>query len=160
MPMYGLAGLVMKDLNFKSNNNKGAVLIIITMLLPVFMLITGFVVDIGRAFLYKGEINKACMVAAEEASKCIDMEAAQSLGINKLEDNYPDIIFEYFYKNYHDSASCHINYLDYNVIGDIDNPKYIEVCCEANIRCFFLKIISIDYIIIHTKANGRLRRIK
>lgn len=150
----------MKDLNFRSGKNKGSVLIIVAMLLPVFILLTGFVVDIGRAFLYKEEINKACMIAAEEASKCVDMEAAQTQGINKLEDNYPDIIYEYFYKNYQDSTGCSINYLDYKVIDSLDNPKYIEVYCEADVSCFFLKIISIDNITIHTKANGRLRRIK
>lgn len=158
--MYGLAVSVMRDLNFKSGSNKGSVLIIVAMLLPVFMLLTGFVVDIGRAFLYKEEINKACMIAAEEASKCIDMEAAQTLGVNRLEDNYPDIIYEYFYKNYSNPTGCSIKYLDYNIIDNMDNPKYIEVCCGADVSCFFLKIISIENITVHTKANGRLRRIK
>ena len=86
--------------NFNPGQNKGSVLLIVAILLPVFILLLGFVVDIGRAFLYKEEINKACMVAAEEASKCIDIEAAQEFGINKLADDYPDIIYEYFYK-YH-----------------------------------------------------------
>jgi len=150
----------MKNLSFNSGNNKGSVLVLVAMLMPVFILLTGFVVDIGRAFLYKEEINKACMIAAEEASKCIDMEAAQNLGINRLEPDYPDIIYEYFYKNYENPAGCAIKSLDYNVIESIDNPKYIEVYCEADVKCFFLKIISIENITIHTKANGRLRRIK
>ena len=146
--------------NFNPGQNKGSILLIVAILLPVFILLLGFVVDIGRAFLYKEEINKACMVAAEEASKCIDIEAAQEFGINKLADDYPDIIYEYFYKNYKDTADCSINNLQYNVIESIDNPKYIEVYCEADVKCFFLKIISINSITIHTKANGRLRRIK
>jgi len=100
------------------------------------------------------------MVAAEEASKCIDIEAAQDFGVNRLADNYPDIIYEFFYRNYKSTADCSINYLNYNVIESIDNPKYIEVYCEADVRCFFLRIISIDNIKVHTKANGRLRRIK
>jgi len=147
-----------------SNSNpvrdSGSVLLIVTILLPIFILLLGFVVDIGRAFLYKEEINKACMVAAEEASKCIDIEAAQDLGVNRLADNYPDIIYEYFYKNYKGTADCSINNLQYNVIESVDNPKYIEVYCEADVTCFFLKIISINSITVHTKANGRLRRIK
>ncbi len=146
--------------NFNSGSNKGSVLIIVAILLPVFILLVGFVVDIGRAFLYEEEINKACMVAAEEASKCINIKAAQDLGVNRLADNYSDIIYEYFYKNYESNAGCTISYLNYNVIENIDNPRYIEVYCEANVSCFFLKIISIDNITIHTKANGRLRRIR
>ena len=150
----------MVNSNFNSGQNKGSVLLIVAILLPVFILLLGFVVDIGRAFLYKEEINKACMVAAEEASKCIDIKAAQEFGVNRLADNYPDIIYEFFYKNYKDTDDCSINNLQYNVIESIDNPKYIEVYCEADVRCFFLKIISINSITIHTKANGRLRRIK
>ena len=124
------------------------------------MLIAGFVIDIGRAFLYKEEINKACMIAAEEASKCIDIEAAQDLGVNKLADNYSDIVYEYFNKNYKNVADCTINILNYNVVESTDNPRYIEVYCEADVMCLFLKIVSIDNITVHTKANGRLRRIK
>ncbi|NQT66242.1 MAG: pilus assembly protein [Actinobacteria bacterium] len=150
----------MVNSNFNPGQNKGSVLLIVAILLPVFILLLGFVVDIGRAFLYKEEINKACMVAAEEASKCIDIKAAQEFGVNRLADNYPDIIYEFFYKNYKDTDDCSINNLQYNVIESIDNPKYIEVYCEADVRCFFLKIISINSITIHTKANGRLRRIK
>lgn len=158
--MHGLVESVMKNLNSNFKINRGSILAIVAMLMPIFILLVGFVVDIGRAFIYKEEINKACMVAAEEASKCIDMEAAQNLGINKLADNYPDIIYEYFSRNYKDTGGCSINYLNYKVIGSKDNPKYIEVSCEADINCFFLKVISIDHITIHTKANGRLRRIK
>jgi hypothetical protein len=152
--------IIMERLSFKSEQNRGSVLIIVAILMPVFILLVGFVVDIGRAFLYKEEINKACMIAAEEASKCIDIESAQEFGINKLADNFPDIIYEYFYKNYKDTTGCSINYLTYNVVESLDNPKYIEVYCEADVPCFFLKIISINSVAVHTKANGRLRRIK
>ena len=152
--------MTMEKLSFSIDSNKGSVLVIIAVLMPIFILIVGFVIDIGRAFMYREEINKACMIAAEEASKCIDIGAAQELGINRLEDNYPDVIVEYFNKNYKSVDDCTINDLDYNVIESTDNPKYIEVYCEANVKCLFLKIISINDITIHTKANGRLRRIK
>src|SRR4030067_2498993 len=114
MLMPGLVVTVMAKSNFNYNSNKGSILIIVALLMPLFILLAGFVVDIGRAFLYKEEINKACMIAAEEASKCIDIEAAQELGVNRLADNYSDIIYEYFYKNYKDTTGCSINYLNYN----------------------------------------------
>src|SRR4030043_75960 len=140
MPIHGWAVTVMVKSNFNYNSNKGSILIIVALLMPLFIMLAGFVIDIGRAFVYKEEINKACMIAAEEASKCIDIESAQELGINKLADNFPDIIYEYFYKNYKDTTGCSINYLNYNVVEGLDNPKYIEVYCEADVPCFFLKI--------------------
>ncbi|MFA5015337.1 MAG: hypothetical protein WC549_07345 [Actinomycetota bacterium] len=160
MPIHGWAVTVMAKSNFNLNSNKGSILIIIALLMPLFIVLIGFVVDIGRAFMYKEEINKACMIAAEEASKSIDINAAQEFGVNRLAEDYSDIINMYFYRNYDNDSGCNINYLSYNVLDNIDNPKYIEVYCEANVECFFLKMISIDNIAIHTKANGRLRRIK
>ena len=152
--------IVTERLNFKLRSNKGSTLVLVVLLLPIFILLAGMVIDIGRAFLYKEELNKACMIAAEEASKSIDLEAAQNYGINKLSDDYIDVLNEYFYRNYKDSPDISLNFMTHNIIGNIDNPKYIEVLAEANVKCFFLKIISIDSITIHTKANGRLRRIK
>lgn len=160
MPTHGWVVTVMVKSNFDCKSNKGSILIIVALLMPLFIMLAGFVVDIGRAFVYKEEINKACMVAAEEASKCIDIEAAQEFGVNELVDDYSDIVNEYFFKNYNNDSGCNINYLTYNVMDSLDNPKYIEVYCEANVNCFFLKLISIDNIAIHTKANGRLRRLK
>ena len=150
----------MEKLSFNFYSNKGSTLVVVATLLPVFILIVGMVVDIGKAMVFKEELNKACMVAAEEASKCIDIEAAQELGVNRLAGNYPDIIYEYFNKNYEIKDYTSINYLNYNVIESTDNPKYIEVTCEAEVECFFLKIVGINNILIHSRALGRLRRIK
>src|SRR4030066_2491270 len=143
MPIHGWVVTVMVKSNFNYNSNKGSILIIVALLMPLFILLAGFVVDIGRAFAYKEEINKACMIAAEEASKCIDIEAAQEFGLNKMVDDYSDIINEYFYRNYNNGSYCNINYLSYNITDSIDNPKYIAVYCEANVSCFLLNIISI-----------------
>lgn len=150
----------MERSNFRLRNDRGSTLVIVALLLPIFILIVGMVIDIGRAFLYKEELNKACMIAAEEASKSIDLEAAQDSGINRLSDDYTVVLNEFFYRNFNDSPDLSLNSLSHNIIGGKDNPKYIEVLAEADVKCFFLKIISIDSITIHTSANGRLRRIK
>ena len=118
------------------------------------------VVDIGRAFICKEELNKACMIAAEESSKSINIEVAQNLGSNTLSDSYADKVYYFFYSNYVEKPNSRINYLSYSVLDSLTNPKYIEVTCEAEIDCFFLKLISIENIKVHSKANGRLRRIK
>ena len=158
MPAHGWAGIVMEKLNFKKNN-KGSVLILTAILIPVFILITGMVVDIGRSLVYKEELNKACMVAAEEASKIIDMDEAQNSGTSILTDKFAYVIEEYFYKNYNSKDYCTINYLNYEITGGMDNPKYLRVSCEAYVKCFFLKIVGINDILIHSQACGRLRRL-
>ena len=118
------------------------------------------VVDIGRSLAYKEELNKACMAAAEEASKDIDMSVAQNSGKNILNDSYRNIIYDFFENNYEPKNNCDIDYLNYEVIGGLENPKFIKVSCEAKIKCFFLKIVGINDILVHSEANGRLRQIK
>lgn len=123
-------------------------------------MITGMVVDIGRAFIIKEELNKACMIAAEEAAKSIDIDAAEEYGNNTLSSNYNEIINDFFYNNFPERDNCRINYLDHSVSGGINNPRYIEVSSEAEVQCYFLKLVSINNIKVHSSANGRLRRIK
>ncbi len=117
------------------------------------------VVDIGRAFMCRVELNKACMIAAEESSKSINIEIAQNYGSTTLSDDYADKVYYFFYSNYEEKPNTRINYLNYYVLDDLTNPKYIEVISEAEIDCFFLKLISIENIKVHSRANGRLRRI-
>ena len=150
----------MVRLIFRLKNTRGSTLVSMIILIPVFLLIVGMIVDIGRAFVIKEELNKACMIAAEEASKCIDIGTAESSGTNNLSGEYSSTINSSFYNNYKDKSYSKINYLNHNISGGINNPRYIEVLCEAEIDCFFLKLVSIDTIKIHSKANGRLRRIK
>jgi len=100
------------------------------------------------------------MIAAEESSKCINIETAQSLGNNILSDDYKDTIYYFFYENYNEKPDNKIKYINYSVFDNMANPKYIEVSCEAEIDCYFLKLISIENIKVHSRANGRLRRIK
>ena len=150
----------MARLIFRLKNTRGSTLVLMIILIPVFLLIVGMIVDIGRAFVIKEELNKACMIAAEEASKCIDIGIAESSGTNNLSEEYSSTINSSFYNNYKDKSYSKINYLNHTISGGIDNPRYIEVLCEAEIDCFFLKLVSIDTIKVHSKANGRLRRIK
>jgi hypothetical protein len=138
----------------------GSVFVFIIILVPIFLMMTGMVVDIGRAFIIKEELNKACMIAAEEAAKCIDIDSAEEYGNNTLSNNYNEIINVFFYHNFPERDNCQINYLDHSVSGGTDNPRYIEVSCEAEVQCYFLKLVSIDSIKVHSMANGRLRRIK
>ena len=139
---------------------KASVLVIFAILLPLFILLIGMIIDIGRSLVYKEELNKACMAAAEEATKDIDMSAAQNLGKNILNVSYKNIIYDFFENNYKSKDYCDVDYLDYEVIGGLENPKFIKVSCEAKIKCFFLKIVGIDNILVHSEANGRLRQIK
>ncbi|HAJ94880.1 MAG TPA: hypothetical protein DCP02_01485 [Actinobacteria bacterium] len=160
MLIFGWVVIILVRLTSKLKNNRGSTLVLMIILIPVFLLIVGMIVDIGRAFVIKEELNKACMIAAEETSKCININIAESSGTNNLSGEYSNTINYYFYNNYKDKSYSRINYLDHNISGGTNNPKYIEILCEAEVDCFFLKLISIDSIKVHSKANGRLRRIK
>jgi len=147
-------------LNSRTKKENGSALVLIAILIPLFFLIAGFVIDIGRAFIIREELNKACMIAAEEASKHIEIDAAEEYGTNILSGGYGNIIQEFFYSNFPERDNFRINYLHHSISGGIDNPKYIEVNCEGEADCFFLRLISIQKIKIHSTAMGRLRRIK
>jgi hypothetical protein len=142
--------------NFK--NTKGTVLIMMAFLMPIFMILAGMVTDLGRALAFKTELNKACMVAAEEATKQINISIAESEGKSVLARDYEEVIIEYFNNNISPKQSYHISGLGYDVSGGSENPKFLNVSSEAYIDCFFLKIIGINEILIHSAACGRLKR--
>ena len=150
----------MVRLNSKMKKESGSALVLMILMIPLFLLIVGFVIDIGRAFVIKEELNKACLIAAEEASKYIDIDIAEEFGNNTLSAGYQDLIKEYFYYNFSERDNFQLNYIDHSIYGGIDNPKYIEINCEGEVDCFFLKVISIQKIRVHSTALGRLRRIK
>jgi len=138
-------------------SSRGNVLIFTAILVPLFILLIGLVTDIGRALVYKEELNKACMIAAEEACKKIDIDYAQSSGNSILESSFEQDLFKYFEQNYEPKQNFILNYINYDVAGGADNPKYLEVRCEGQVKCIFLKITGIENIKIHSRANGRLR---
>ena len=146
--------------NSRTKNENGSVLVLIIILIPILFMITGFVIDIGRAFIIKEELNKACMIAAEEAAKYIDIDVAEDLGNSVISGGYHSVIEEFFYYNFPERNNFQIKYLHHSISGGADNPKYIEVNCEGEVNCLFLKLVSIDKINVHSEAKGRLRKIK
>jgi hypothetical protein len=137
--------------------SRGNILIFTAILMPLFILLIGLVTDIGRALVYKEELNKACMIAAQEACKKIDIDYAQSSGNSILDSSFEQDLFKYFEQNYKQKQNFILNYINYDIAGGTGNPKYLEVRCEGQVKCIFLKIIGIDNIKIHSQANGRLR---
>lgn len=129
-------------------------------LLPVFLLMLSFVFDIGKAFVLKSELNKACLIAAEEASKRIDIEIAKESGRHVLRNDYAVTIHDFFYKNHGPKGISSIQSLSYHVADGLDGPRYIEVRCQARSDCMFLRIFGIDHIMVHGSGIGRLRKIK
>ncbi|MBN1298933.1 MAG: Tad domain-containing protein [Actinobacteria bacterium] len=141
---------------FKENGN---VLLMSAILMPVIFMLAGMVIDIGRAFVYKEEISRACMIAAEEAAKEINIDAAQAYGSAILKNDYSNIINIYFYKNLKQNNICKIENLDFAVNDSISNPKYIRVISKASVKCFFLKMAGIENIIINSEGCGRLKKL-
>lgn len=146
-----------KQGKYSKQGSRGNVLIFTAILLPLFILLIGLVTDIGRALVYKEELNKACMIAAEEACKKIDIDYAQSSGSSILDSSFEQDLFKYFEQNYKPKQNFILNYINYDIAGGAGNPKYLEVRCEGQVKCIFLKIVGIENIKIHSQANGRLR---
>jgi hypothetical protein len=137
------------------------VLITVAILMPLFILIIGMTVDIGRALVYKEEINKACMVSAEEAAKEIEFLTAQQSGFTRLDtQRAQEIAVEYFTRNYLQKPGSSINNFGCSVFEESSNPKYLQVNCQAKVDCYFLKMFGIEYIKINTAASSRLKSIK
>jgi hypothetical protein len=144
----------------KLKNEKAGTLIITVMLLPIFIMLAAFIIDIGGSMMLKEDLYKACLVSAEEASKAIDMEKSQVNGLNNLSTDYETVIDYYFNKNFLLMGNASLNNLDCTVVNSIEDPKYILVKAGAQYKTFFLKIIGIEKINVHSQAQGRLRKIK
>jgi hypothetical protein len=130
------------------------------MLLPIFILMVAFVIDIGGSMMLRGDLYKACLISAEEASKAIDMEKSQTDGLNNLSADYKNVAEYYFRKNFLPMEGDSLSNLDCIVVNSIEDPKYILVKAESQYKTFFLKIIGIEKINVHSQAQGRLRKIK
>lgn len=144
----------------KFKNEKAGTLIITAMLLPIFILLVAFIIDIGGSMMLKGDLYKACLVSAEEASKAIDMEKSQADGLNNLSADYKNVAEYYFSKNFLPMGNASLSSLDCTVANSIEDPKYILVKAVSQYNTFFLKIIGIEKINVHSQAQGRLRKIK
>ena len=57
-------------------------------------------------------------------------------------------------------GNASLNNLDCTVVNSIEDPKYVLVKAGAQYKTFFLKIIGIEKINVHSQAQGRLRKIK
>ena len=141
-------------------NPAGTVLIMIAFLIPLFLILLGMITDIGRALVFKAELNRACMVASEEATKQINIDLAESSGENVLDEDYSKVIMEYFNKNIYQRSGHRIMGIDYEVFGGVSNPRYIRVGASVDIDCFFFKIIGINSIEIHSHGCGRIRSLE
>lgn len=145
--------------NLANSSSQGSILITAAVLLPILIMLAGLITDIGRALSFKAEINKACMIAAEEASKEIDISIAQETGQNFLHERYGDIVNEFFFLNIQKKDNFSIERLDFQIPGPSSDPKYIVVSCTASIDCFFLRFIGIETVSINSRGYGRLKRI-
>ncbi|MDZ7837504.1 MAG: TadE/TadG family type IV pilus assembly protein [Actinomycetota bacterium] len=106
-----------------NSSNKGSLLVSMAVIMPIFILLIGFIVDIGRALVVKDNLNQACMVAAEEAAKSIDINKASEDGLVILSDNYEEIAIKYFKDNLKENNFLDIIYIRCEVSDSIDNPR-------------------------------------
>ena len=77
-----------------------------------------------------------------------------------LSTDYEIVVDYYFSKNFLPMGNASLDNLDCTVVNSIEDPKYVLVKAGAQYKTFFLKIISIEKINVHSQAQGRLRKIK
>ena len=132
-------------------------LVLFALIIPVVFSIAGLVIDIGRALAMKIELNRACMVASEEATKEINMNLAQENGSNIIDEDIGCVIEYYFYENISPSPNYEVSEIDFFISGGNSNPMYLSVSCRASVECIILKIFGIDNIEVSSAGNGRLK---
>ena len=145
---------------YRKNFGNGTILILFAFIMPIILALVGLITDLSRALIIKSELNKACMIASEEATKQINIDKAQKTGENILNDDYYRIIEYFFYNNISNivnSQQASVTSLNYEIINSNSNPKYLIVSCKAKINCFFLKIFGFNFIEVSSFGNGRLK---
>lgn len=157
--MNGWAVRIMARLSFRTSET-GTILITIAVIIPIILIIVGFIVDIGRALAVKENLNQACMVAASETAKCLNITTAMNDGRSTLCDEYQETAMQYLYANFQNNESLQLNNINLEIVDNNNEPKFIKVLCELEMNCYFLPIMGINNINIHSSANGRLKRIK
>ena len=116
-------------------NNKGQVLIIFVILLPIFLLILTFVIDYGLLSIEKRKIDNNTYDALEYYLDNIDEDDVYDDTIKLIETNLDNV--------------------DINII---DNNDYVEIEVISNYKSLYSKIINDDMTIKYkgTKIDKKI----
>lgn len=133
---------------------RGQVTVLVVCFLPVFILLMGWSIDIGRVLAAKTELAKATDITAQEVAKEIDLNTASVTG----EQSYiiANESAEYWLrKNLHGLNGGKLTHVRIE-----QDSKYIYVKSEAEVPLFFSALTGKTSTSIKAQAIGRLRVIK
>ena len=140
----------MKRILFNLKNEEtGAVLIIVSLLMVVFMILLALTLDIGTAYLSAGQLQKASDAAVYSAGRMLPVAEVDTTAVNAIKDSA-------------------INYAQLNgfsgltrndvVLGNIIQGSYtdIKVTSTMNVEMNFARVIGVNSINISRSAKSKL----
>ena len=131
------------------NEETGAVLIIVSLLMVVFMILLALTLDIGTAYLSAGQLQKASDAAVYSAGRMLPVAQVDAEAVNAIKDSA-------------------INYAQLNgfsgltrndvVLGNIIKGNYtdIKVTSTMNVKMNFARVIGVNSINISRSAKSKL----
>lgn len=133
---------------------RGQATVLIVCVLPIFILLMGWSIDVGRVLAAKTELAKATDIAAQEVAKGIDMNVACSTGEQLNQDVGADAGWW---------VRENLNGLCGGVlesVGTQRGERYVRVESEARVPLLFCGLIGKRETAIKAHAFGRLRVVK
>lgn len=141
--------IINKFLYNLKNDEEGAVIVIIAVLMVVFMGMAALTIDVGSAYLSGGKLQKAVDAAAFSAGRLLPVKASSDTEIYAIKD----------------SAISYASLNGYSgltrsdvVLGNVSNGNYttLEVTATKNIETTFAKILGTDFISVTKTAKAIL----
>ena len=110
-------------------SQQGSTTVLVVALLPVFLLLMGLSIDIGRVLAAKSELYKASDLAVRELARRIDVTEAAASGnqVRYITDVYAEDLVE---ENLDGLAGAALT-----SVSAADNGTYVLVESEAEVLC-------------------------
>ena len=129
----------------------GSTTVLVVAMLPVFLLLMGLSIDIGRVLAVKTELNKASDMAARELARRIDVTEAAESGnqVRHITNVYVKDLVE---ENLDGLAGAALT-----DVSAADNGKYVLVECAAEVPLPFSGIAGRKSAKIKARSAARLK---
>jgi Flp pilus assembly protein TadG len=139
-------------------NEKGQTTIWMVMLLPVFILLLGWSVDVGRILAAKAELYKACDIASHELAKEIDIGIAQNTGRNIFTININSRASKLVRKNIGNLSGGKLISVSATAYPRV-NPRLVMVRAKARVPLLFSQLAGLNFSEINCTGLGRIRSV-
>ncbi len=139
-------------------SEEGQTTIWVVMFLPVFILLLGWSVDVGRVLAAKAELYKACDIASHELAKEIDIGIAQNTGRNIFTINISSRASELVRKNIGNLSGGKLISVSATANPQVD-PRLVVVRAKARVPLFFSQLAGFNLTEINCTGLGRIRSV-